>query len=47
MKSFLRVPVQVRDRAYGNLYLTEEDADFDAVDEESLVIPRGMGRHRD
>lgn len=40
MDSFLGVPVIVRGQAWGNLYLTEKQggADFDAVDEESVVI---------
>src|SRR4051812_13628925 len=40
MGSFLGVPVIVRGRAWGNLYLTEKEggAEFDAVDEESVVI---------
>jgi signal transduction histidine kinase len=40
MKSFLGVPVVVRGKAWGNLYLTEKEggAEFDAVDEESVVI---------
>jgi signal transduction histidine kinase len=40
MGSFLGVPVIVRGQAWGNLYLTEKEgaAEFDAVDEESVVI---------
>ena len=39
MSSFLGVPVVVRGQAWGNLYLTEKaGGDFDAVDEESVVI---------
>jgi GAF domain-containing protein len=40
MSSFLGVPVVVRDQVWGNLYLTEKQggAEFDAVDEESVVI---------
>jgi signal transduction histidine kinase len=40
MSSFLGVPVLVRGQAWGNLYLTEKQggAEFDAVDEESVVI---------
>src|SRR4051794_35643341 len=40
MGSFLGVPVIVRGQAWGNLYLTEKQgaAEFDAVDEESVVI---------
>ncbi len=39
MRSFLGVPVQVRDEVYGNLYLTEKQggADFDE-DDEALVV---------
>ena len=39
MRSFLGVPVRVRDEVYGNLYLTEKEggADFDAEDEALLV----------
>jgi signal transduction histidine kinase len=39
MHSFVGVPVLIRGEAYGNLYLTEKpDGDFDAADEEALVI---------
>ena len=39
MRSFLGVPILIRGDAYGNLYLTEkEDGDFDAADEEALVV---------
>ncbi len=40
MASFLGVPVLVRGQVWGNLYLTEKQgaAEFDAVDEESVVI---------
>ena len=40
MKSFLGVPILVRGKPYGNLYLTEkEDADeFDEQDEEAVVV---------
>ena len=39
MKSFLGVPVRIRDRVFGNLYLTEKvgDGDFTAEDEEIVV----------
>ena len=39
MRSFLGVPVRVRDEVYGNLYLTEKQggADFDE-DDEALVV---------
>ena len=39
MRSFLGVPVRVRDEVYGNLYLTEKEggADFDEEDEALLV----------
>ncbi|MCY0928005.1 GAF domain-containing protein [Streptomyces sp. H27-H1] len=38
MRSFLGVPIRVRDEVFGNLYLTEKRgaADFDAEDEEVL-----------
>jgi signal transduction histidine kinase len=39
MHSFLGVPILIRGEAYGNVYLTEKaDGDFDAGDEEALVI---------
>ncbi len=40
MATFLGVPVMIRGRAWGNLYLTEKagGADFDADDEESIVV---------
>jgi len=39
MTSFLGVPVLVRGRAWGNLYLTEkEGGDFDEADEQSAMI---------
>jgi signal transduction histidine kinase len=39
MRTFLGVPVRVRDEVYGNLYLTEKEggADFDEEDEALLV----------
>ncbi|MBP0449020.1 GAF domain-containing protein [Kitasatospora sp. RG8] len=39
MSSFLGVPIRVRDRVFGNLYLTEKrgGADFDAEDESVLA----------
>ena len=39
MKSFLGVPVRIRDRVFGNLYLTEKQGpgDFTAEDEEVVV----------
>ncbi len=39
MRSFLGVPVRIRDEVYGNLYLTEKQGggDFDDEDE-SLVV---------
>jgi two-component system, NarL family, sensor histidine kinase DevS len=39
MRSFLGVPVRVRDEVYGNLYLTEKEdgTEFDAEDEALLV----------
>ncbi|MET9618682.1 sensor histidine kinase [Kitasatospora indigofera] len=47
MHSFLGVPVRVRDRVYGNLYLTEKrgGAEFDAEDEavlETLAAAAGV-----
>jgi len=38
MSSFLGVPIRVRDRVFGNLYLTEKTPDgvFTAEDEELL-----------
>lgn len=40
MRTFLGVPVQLRDVAYGNLYLTEKEggADFDGNDEEVVTL---------
>ena len=39
MRSFLGVPILIGGEAFGNLYLTEkEGGDFDAVDEESVII---------
>lgn len=39
MDTFLGVPIVVRGKAWGNLYLTDKrDGDFDAADEESAVI---------
>jgi len=40
MRTFLGVPVQLRDVPYGNLYLTEKEggADFDEDDEEVVVL---------
>jgi signal transduction histidine kinase len=39
MHSFLGVPILVRGRTYGNVYLTEKaGGDFDAADEEALVV---------
>ena len=40
MRTFLGVPVQLRDVAYGNLYLTEKEGgvDFDDDDEEVVVL---------
>jgi len=39
MRSFLGVPVRIRERVFGNLYLTEKlgDGDFTAEDEEIVV----------
>ena len=42
MSSFLGVPIHIRGRAYGNLYLTEkEDGEFDAADEDAVVALAG------
>jgi len=39
MTTFLGVPVMIRGRAWGNLYLTEKDAgEFDEADEQSAMI---------
>jgi signal transduction histidine kinase len=39
MTNFLGVPVMIRGRAWGNLYLTEKDGgDFDEADEQSAMI---------
>ena len=39
MHGFVGVPILIRGRAYGNLYLTEKaDGDFDEGDEEALVV---------
>jgi signal transduction histidine kinase len=39
MQTFLGVPILIRGRAYGNLYLTEKPSGhFDEADEESVVI---------
>lgn len=39
MTSFLGVPILIRGRAWGNLYLTEKSGgDFDEADEQSVVI---------
>jgi GAF domain-containing protein len=40
MRSFLGVPILVRGRAWGNLYLTEKDGgrEFDQADEEAVVL---------
>lgn len=39
MRSFLGVPVRIRDKVFGNLYLTEKrgDQDFTAADEEIVI----------
>jgi len=42
MDSFLGVPIQIRGRAYGNLYLAEKDSGpFDAADEDAVVSLAG------
>jgi len=39
MNTFLGVPILIRGRAYGNLYLTEKQSGgFDEVDEEAVVV---------
>jgi|SRR5689334_16771973 len=38
MTSFLGVPVMIRGHAWGNLYLTEKNGDFDEADEQSAVV---------
>lgn len=40
MHSFLGIPIYVRGKAYGNLYLTEKsgDEDFTAADEEAAIL---------
>ncbi|MES1247341.1 MAG: GAF domain-containing protein [Actinomycetota bacterium] len=39
MRTFLGVPIRVRDEVYGNLYLTEKAAgEFDEADEDVLVV---------
>jgi two-component system, NarL family, sensor histidine kinase DevS len=38
MHTFLGVPILLRGQAYGNLYLTEKQGDFDSADEEALVV---------
>ncbi len=38
MSSFLGVPVMIRGHAWGNLYLTEKDGEFDLADEQSAMI---------
>ncbi len=51
MKTFLGVPVRIRDEVFGNLYLTEKHhgADFDEDDERVVDRPGGGGwrRHRE
>jgi signal transduction histidine kinase len=39
MRAFLGVPIVIRGRAWGNLYLTEkDDGEFTAADEESAIV---------
>lgn len=39
MSSFLGVPIEIRNQAYGNLYLTEKrDGDFDEQDEQAALV---------
>jgi signal transduction histidine kinase len=39
MRTFLGVPISIRGKAYGNLYLTEkEEGPFEAADEEAAVV---------
>ena len=49
MRSFLGVPIMVRDKVFGNLYLTDkQSADaFTDVDEELTVALAGCGRRGD
>jgi signal transduction histidine kinase len=43
MKTFLGVPILIRDEAYGNLYLSEKEggAEFDEDDEEAVLVLAG------
>ena len=44
MRSFLGVPVRIRGRGFGNLYLTEKIGGSDFTDEdENVAIAYGMG----
>lgn len=46
MSSFLGVPVRVRDKIYGNLYVTEKPGGFDDQDEfamKALAVAAGVG----
>ena len=49
MKTFLGVPVRIRDEIFGNLYLTEKEdgAEFDDEDEAVLVALGGRGGRGD
>ena len=39
MRTFLGVPIRVREQVYGNLYLTEkQEGEFDASDEEAVAV---------
>ena len=48
MRSFLGVPLLIRGKAWGNLYLTEKaDGEFDDADEEDDPRTRRRGCNRD
>ena len=49
MRTFLGVPVRIRDEVFGNLYLTEkaDGRPFSEDDEVLVRSPRRGGRHRD
>ena len=38
MSSFLGVPVRIRDRVFGNLYLTEKSGGVDFTDEDENIV---------
>ena len=41
MQSFLGVPLLIRGEAWGNLYLTEKQGEFDEADEEAILALAG------